>query len=206
MGYILDSSPLHNHLFDHCPEPDLPGDLSSLPTPLLPGDLVLFGGKNLISDLIKWNTDKKNHAVSHCAVMISPITLVEATTLNGCNGVAAHHLQDWVDNYPGDIWVRYLTPQAVKDLDREGLVQFLMDHRGEPYSKLQAFLSAIGIETVDTYYGTKRWFCSKLAMDAYVAGGILPVGLGDGITPATLGDLPIFTKAVQVKGKRKDLR
>ena len=138
--------------------------------------------------------------------MISPTTLVEATTLNGCNGVAAHELSYWVANFPGSIWVRYLTPSAVGKLNRTELIQFLMGHCGEPYSKLQAFLSAIGIETVDTYYGSKRWFCSKLAMDAYVAGGILPIGLGDGITPATLGDLPIFTKAVQIKGKRKDLR
>lgn len=181
--------------------------LLDLAPELQAGDLILFGGHSLASDLIRMITDKKNHAVSHCGVMVSPTTLVEATTLNGQNGVATRPLQYWVDNYPGEVWVKYLKPDLLSKLDSKRMIDFFLHCCGEKYDKFQAFLAPFGIETPDAWGGISKWYCSKIAACGYIEGGILPPTFDYGITPAALMDLPIFTPtALQLRGSPRDLK
>lgn len=178
----------------------------SIPSPPAVGDLILFGGHSMISNVIRYVTDKKNHAVSHCAVMISPTTLVESTTLNGENGVGAIPLEHWLEDYPGEVWIKYLNVQAAKQLDAARLVNFLTSQEGRPYDKTQVLFAALGIDAPQSW-GREKWYCSELAIAAYKEGGIVPVNYFSGITPAALGDLRIFDKqAWQMKGKLKELK
>ena len=178
----------------------------SIPIPLGPGDLVLFGGHTVISKLIRLVTDPKNHAVSHCGVIISPTTIVESTSLDGHNGVGISHLEDWLYKYPGEVYIKYLTKLARTDLDSKRLVDFLVGEDGEPYNKVQAFFSMFGLDRPHSW-GKDSWYCSELAIAAYKEGNVVPVNFFSGITPYKLGTLEIFEQeAWQLKGPPKELK
>lgn len=159
-----------------------------------------------MSNLIKFTTDRKNHAVSHCGVMISDYTLVESTSLDCHKGVGISHMEEWLEKYPGEVWVKYLTPGANQALDRARMAEFLIGEDGTPYDKVQAFFSMFRLNAPDSW-GKEKWYCSELAIAAYKQGGIVPINFFSGITPAALADLPIFQKqAWQLKGKLKELK
>lgn len=178
----------------------------SIPAPLGPGDLILFGGHGLMSKLIKLVTDRTNHAISHCGVMISDTTIVESTSLDGHKGVGITHLEDWLYKYPGDVWVKYLTPLANTDLDKKRMIDFLIKEDGVPYDKTQAFFSAFGLNRPDSW-GSEKWYCSELAIAAYKQGNIAPINFRSGIAPAALAKLPIFEKEYwQLKGDPRKMK
>lgn len=185
---------------------DLLGTGYSIPAPPAVGDLIIFGGHSILSNVIRYVTDKKNHAISHCGVMISSTTLVESTTLNGENGVGAIPLEHWLEDYPGEVWIKYLNIQAAKQLDADRMTRFLISQEGRPYDKSQVIFAALGLDRPDAW-GKEKWYCSELAIAAYKEGGIVPVNLQMGISPAKLAEFQIFDKkAWQMKGKLKELK
>ena len=178
----------------------------SIPIPLSPGDLVLFGGHTFISKAIRLITDPKNHAISHCGVIIAPTTIVESTSLDGHKGVGISHLEEWLYKYPGEVYVKYLTKESREKLDSKRLVDFLVGQDGDPYNTIQAFFSMFHMDMPKSW-GKESWYCSELAIAAYKQGNLVPVNFLDGITPFALGKLPIFEKqAWQLKGNPKELK
>lgn len=170
------------------------------------GDLLLFGGHSNLSKLIRLFTDRRNHAISHCALMVSDNTLVESTTLNGENGVGAVPLEHWIEEYPGEIWIKYLTKDARAQFDTKRFISFLLSQEGRPYDKSQVIFAACGVDRPQAW-GSAKWYCSELAVAAYKEAGIIPINWYMGIAPAALAPLPIFeTQAWQLKGKPKELR
>lgn len=178
----------------------------SIPVEPQVGDLILFGGHGIMSKLIKFFTDRRNHAVSHCGVMISQWTIVESTSLDGHKGVGITHMEEWLEKYPGEVFVKYLTKEARAALDSKRLVDFLIGEDGTPYDKTQAFFSMFGLNRPDSW-GKEKWYCSELAIAAYKEGNIAPINFRSGIAPAALGDLPIFEKeAFQMAGTPKEMK
>lgn len=178
----------------------------SIPTPLAPGDLILFGGHGVMSNIIKLVTDRENHAISHCGVMISETTIVESTSLDGHAGVGISHLEEWLYKYPGDVWLKYLTPDCMTKLDKQRMIDFLVGEDGTPYDKTQAFFSAFGFNRPDSW-GKEKWYCSELAIAAYKQGNIAPINFRSGIAPAALANLPIFEEEYwQLKGTPRKMK
>jgi len=178
----------------------------SIPAPPAVGDLILFGGHSMISGVIRYFTDHKNHAISHCGVMVSPTTLMESTTLNGENGVNAIPLEHWLEDYPGEVWIKYLNAPSAKKLDSQRMIDFLTSQEGRPYDKTQVLVAGLGLDKPDAW-GQAKWYCSELVIAAYKEGGVVPVYIQSGISPAKLADFQIFDKqAWQMKGKLKELK
>lgn len=167
--------------------------------PVQAGDVIVFQGQHLTSRVIAWTTDWPRCTISHCAI-IGDIdnNLVEATTLDGENGVAVIGLQYKIDTYPGHMWHLPLLPQARKQLNIENMATFLWSEVTHPYSKLQAILAFAGMGQ-DVHNWADDWYCSKLVALGLVSGGVLPVTFNSAISPSGLTKLGCFGPMRQLK-------
>lgn len=171
-----------------------------LPINLDCGDLIAFSGVGFISEVIKRATDRPRNLVSHVGVMVTPTLLAEATTLNGENGVVLVNLEYKFESYPGEIYGCRLKKEIGKHLGQSKFIERLMAVDGQPYSKLQAVLSLFRAGK-DLHNWGSSWYCSKLAADAYQAGGLVPPSINTAVTPSELTKWPIFDELVLLKGK-----
>lgn len=171
-----------------------------LPIDLECGDLIAFSGVGAFSEIIKWSTDFPRNLISHVGVMISPTMLVEATTLNGENGVTAINFEVKMETYPGGIYACPLKGDQSAKLDREKFIHGMMERDGMPYSKLQAFLAPFHAGK-DLHNWASSWYCSKLAAEAYKEGGLLLSFMNTALTPSELTKLTIFAPLVLLKDK-----
>ncbi len=173
---------------------------------LSPGDLILFGGSSFLSNIIKLIADRKNRAISHCGVMLTRKAMIQADARKGFNDVDVVPFQKWVEEYDGEIWVKYLRKELTA-AQRTAFTGFMLTQTHKPYDRFQAILAGLGVETPDTWGGAKKWYCSEMAMAGYTAAGLIPKDCGWNKTPAEVAELDIFYPGYeQVKGKFKILK
>ena len=157
------------------------------------GDIVLFSGKNHISDLIKWAS---RGPWSHVGMIVrvaeyDMVMLWESTTLSNVkdwidqkyiSGVQLVSLTERLCKYNGDVAVRLLN-QPLSVEQKERLAALRRQLRGRPYeqNKLELIKSAydgpLGTNHVENLQSI---FCSEQVAEAYQRMGLLaepPVGL-----------------------------
>lgn len=161
------------------------------------GDLIAFGGKGLVSDLIKAVTKS---SVSHVGlVMMADCggfrlnNVVEANggKKSGMSGVHILRLRDRVEKYNGSLWWYPLSDLARGRMNTFNFCKFLLKMEGRPYDAPQAIKSAVDF-TPDQEEDFSKLFCSELAAEGYERAGIIrPVNAAE-MTPQDVIDLHIY--------------
>ena len=160
-----------------------------------PGDMIAFGGKGLVSRVIKFFTRSE---VSHVGVVAridehGRVMVMESTSLNGFSGVQLSRLSRRVAEYNGDVWWYPLNDSARKDLKLTRFWNYLWKQDGKKYDKWQAIASAIPIYAKES---ENRMFCSELVYGAYEAGGIIRDVNSSELTPEDLRREIIFAERI----------
>jgi hypothetical protein len=160
---------------------------SSIRGELKTGDIVLFSGKGVFSDIIKYGTLSK---WSHIGMILyipeyDFLTVWESTTLNNVNdlesgvprkGVQLVPLSDRVQKYSGDITVRQLKGGTLSSDSLHKLMLLRKELRGKPYekSKIELLKAVYDGPLGNNKEDLSSIFCSELVAEAYQRLGLLP--------------------------------
>ena len=179
---------------------------------MLPGDVIAFGGKGLISAVIKNVT---NCNVSHVGVILQtkvPTTeghfinqIIESTSLgDGFAGVQINRMSIRIKKYNGDIWWLPLSLDTRAKFDQGLFFSFLLEQVGKEYDIPQAIGSALDY-IPDNREDFDKLFCSELVHAGLVVGGVIEDGNSSEQTPADNCRMQIYREVCQLVGKPKEL-
>lgn len=134
------------------------------------GDILLFRGKGLIAQLIKWGT---NSQYSHCAVCIDAQANIMVEAKAGLVRATDIRKEDDYDIY---------RVKAIFPYDLQKVTDFLVSRLNARYDYLGVFylgflklLNKIGIPLqakCNAFQKDKDYFCSELVCEAFREGGV----------------------------------
>ena len=179
-----------------------------------PGDPVFFGGRGIVSSVIKgWTRSPVSHIGVISKVDIAGeeeirVHVVEATSLEGHATVISTPLSDRIRRYKGRIWVGFLNDAA-----RESMNMFLPDAwrwldshvRGKTvYDTWGAVRCTIWPQNKNH----KRLFCSEVVAGFWRMGEVLPASTNESAwSPKRCAQARIFQpNYYQLKGRPKEIR
>lgn len=193
---------------------------------LRPGHVIAFGGKGLVSEVIKRATDCN---ASHVGVVIYSlmigslppvVSMIESTSVGtGFSGVDIVRLSIAVDKYDGEVWVVPLKRKVRKQLDPIEFTAWLIDQKGKGYDTPQAIMSAIDF-VPDSEEDFSLLYCSELIVGSYKKGEMFDSELvasamkkaeleqypnASEQTPADVLRFPIYDEPIQIKGRSLEL-
>jgi hypothetical protein len=173
-----------------------------------PGDLIAAVGTGPVSDLIKLVSIH-----THCAVICSgrPAVLAESTSRSTLPdkddgtirvGVQVHLLPDWLENYPGQVFL-YPLANAMLPEEFAAFQSFLENewtlHIGYDFVGV-AKLGAKRLADNLTAREVGSVFCSQLVTMAYQAASLIsPSFRPADMTPDDVCAFPIFAAPLQLK-------
>ena len=186
-----------------------------------PGDVIAFGGKERISNIIKWATRSN---VSHVGVVVETTMLIdgapqphrivdvmESTTLyedpvtgKKTAGVQRNRLSRRVEYNDGEMWWLPLSDESRQRMNGPALVSFLLNQDRKSYDMKQAIKS--GLDFLDAQGATyakedlSSFFCSELVAAAFEVAGIINNINASEVTPADLCAFKLYGKAYQLDG------
>lgn len=188
------------------------GTYASIRGKMQPGDIIAFAGKKPVSDAIKLFT---NSNVSHVGIVLHSelvgdetaqpnrrVRVAEATA----EGVQFSRLSHLEEAYEGELWWLPLSDEARRKLDKQKLIDFLLDQEGKPYDYGQAVKAAIdGILDVLGPTANRedfdKFFCSELVVAALEKAGVLGQINASEVLPIELCQFNLYKeKYVQFKG------
>lgn len=171
---------------------------------MLPGDVIAFGGRGIVSDVIKWAT---RSSVSHVGVVRDAeggrVDVVESTSLDGFCGVTQTRLSARLLEYDGCAWWLPLADDIHHRLDLAAFWQSLDGAQGKSYDlsgAILAGLARLGLNAAQSP-DASRLYCSELVAAALVAGGAIPSINTSAVTPAGLVEWRIFGSVKQLIGE-----
>lgn len=154
------------------------------------GDIVLFGGRGILSWLIKRGT-KSDY--SHIGVVVRAedqdmLLVLESTTLSGKKGVQVNLLSERIQGYKGCIALRTLSRPISQSMS-DSLRTFRAEIKGRPYEKSVWNLLGSIFNRVKGREDLSSLFCSELAAEAYQRMGLLTEDRpSDKYTPADFSE------------------
>lgn len=156
---------------------------------LRPGDVVAFGGKGVVSDVVKLACHSH---VSHvgCVLSLDPVKIIESTSLNGLVGVTINSLEQRL-NYDGEVWLLPLSDDVHRKLNKTSFFNFMFDQNKKPYDFYGAAASALHIER--DKLDMSKFFCSELVVAGLEAGGLNITNRPDFVRPCDLCAMHIFS-------------
>lgn len=174
-----------------------------------PGDIIAFGGKGLISDIIKKVT---RSCVSHVAIVMQTNmvgdneryfnNIIESTM---DEGVSVKRLSEKIIRYNGDIWWLPLNNKIREQFNNTDFFNFVFNQIGKKYDKLQAIESAEDL-IIDTKEDFSKFFCSELDAGGLEASGIISDINCSEVTPIDLCRWNIYKRNYyQLKGNTKEI-
>lgn len=176
------------------------------------GDVILFGGKGLLSALIRWRTGS---VVSH-AGMVSfgksyrdelryRVRVTDSTQIGDRRGVFTRYLSDVVRDYDGKIWWLPLRKEVRSKLDVQAMVEYLHSMRNAEYDLWQ--VARAGFKTIfhrnltPVQESSKRVFCSEYVAFALKAAGVDCFPNASTVTPSQLAAAHLYCGSYwQLKG------
>ena len=173
-----------------------------------PGDVIAFGGRGLVSWVIKlWTGSPVSHVgiVSRVDVQdgVESVRLLEATSLNGQCGVQETRLSWHIRHYDGEVWWLPLSDEIHEHAPMSRLVDAVYNHEGEVYD-FWGSLRSPGQFDASTRKGRK--FCSQLVAIGLRAIGVLVGCDPASFTPEDIVQLAIYAKTCyQLKGDPVDI-
>ncbi len=187
------------------------------------GDVIGFGGKGLVSAVIKAKTDCK---VSHVGVVLSSMTadgcsmvmLMESTSLgDGFAGVQVTRMSDHVKNYEGQLWWLPMKEKCRLSFNPGRFQEFMWQQEGKPYDAIQAIGSALDKIMPDNTEDLTKVFCSELVTAGFeVAFGDYEYNYEEGMftflginsseqTPLDVCCFPVLDAPTQFKGEPAEI-
>lgn len=172
------------------------------------GDVLAFGGKGAVSRAIQVAT---RSPVSHVGVVVAgeadPV-VIESTTLDGLQGVAATPLSPRVATYPGRVWWLPLSERTRLHLDVDQLAGFLRSQLGRAYDRRQVLQFAWRCVPLLRHLCQRedldRLFCSELIAAAFEHAGLLDCNASL-VSPVQLCRWRLYRDCFQVQGSRCDI-
>lgn len=168
-----------------------------------PGDVFAFGGRGVVSAVIKKAT---NSPVSHVGIVpfitelgsAKVVQLIESTTMeDGKSGVEIRRLSTKVAKYDGEVWwlpLKHPIPYPIQ-WSAEMVMQ-----RGKDYDAPQAIMSALD-RVPDTNEDLSKLFCSELVTYGLRLAGFVDKGINASEqTPADVCMFNCFNEPIQIKG------
>jgi hypothetical protein len=138
------------------------------------GDIVLTSGPNRMSRKVrKWT----NSDISHAMIYVATCSVIDSTG-DGVHSTNTQRL--FFDDESTVVALRYKTPLSIDTLNR--ITDFARAATGTEYSRVEA----AAVVTGRFKKTTRRQFCSRLAAQAYAAGGIKLVTDTDYCSPEDL--------------------
>lgn len=188
------------------------GTYASIRCKMQPGDIIAFAGKKPVSDTIKLFT---NSNVSHVGIVLHSelvgddtaqpnrrVRVADATA----EGVQFTRLSQLEEAYEGELWWLPLSDEARRKLDKQKLIDFLLEHEGKPYDYGQAVKAAIdgildALGPTANRENFDKFFCSELVIAALEKAGVLgPINASE-VIPIQLCQFKLYKeKYVQFKG------
>ena len=179
---------------------------------MLPGDVIAFGGKGNFSNIIKWRTRSQ---VSHVGTILQTgITgdirffnqLIEATSLNGFNGVSISRVSDRLRGYKGNVWWLPLSDEAREKFDEVAFFDFMFQQVGKLYDTAQAIKSAIDwLPWCHNKEDFQKLFCSELLAGGDKAGGLINLNCSE-VTPVDACRWKLYKDCYQLRGEPTEIR
>lgn len=188
------------------------GTYASIRCKMQPGDIIAFAGKKPVSEAIKLFT---NSNVSHVGIVLHSelvgydtaqpnrrVRVAEATA----EGVQFTRLSQFEEAYEGELWWLPLSDEARRKLDKQKLIDFLLEQEGKPYDYSDAVKAAVdGILEALGFTANRedfdKFFCSELVVAALEKAGVLgPINASE-VIPIELCKFKLYKeKYVQFKG------
>lgn len=175
------------------------------------GDVIAFGGRGMVSNLIKLTTRSN---VSHVALVMRSVSntgerlnqIIESTTLNNYAGVVVNRLSNRLKEYDGDVWWLPLKQEFRNKARNKEAYKWLLKQKRKAYDTKQAIGSGLdllwnNIENFD------KLFCSELISAFYEKVDIVGEINSSEVIPIDLCMFNLYEKNYyQLKGKRKEIR
>jgi hypothetical protein len=181
-----------------------------------PGDLIAFGGRGLVSDVIRWTT---RSPVSHVGIVVGcpPLLLpdlpeeIHYGVMEARNeGVVMARLSERVLEYDGRVWWLPLSEAVRAKLDLKAFHAEAQEMLGKRYDFVQAVGSVMpgwlwhALEGARKFVfrvdDDRRMFCSEVAAAVLRAGGYATHEVPARITPAEIVAAELWGEATQLKG------
>jgi len=173
---------------------------------LQPGDLFAFAGTGTVSELIQEFT---HSVVSHVGnVFDQDGRMIQATTLNGHDGVAISHTTDELIRYPGRVWILRLAADIRSRFNAAAYEDACLAQANRPYN-YQGILNFAWRRVFPWAKdrGRHGMFCSQRTADAWMSAGVLPrTKEASEYSPADIVGLSIYDRDYfQVIGEPMEL-
>jgi len=171
-----------------------------------PGDVIAFGGKGLISGIIKGVT---NSPVSHVGIIMQTVLqggifinqIIESNgKKKGLTGTQVWRMSERLSEYGGMVWWLQMNIK----IDKQHLVDFCLSQKDKEYDTPQAIGSAVDF-LPDQKEDLNKLFCSELVTAALESVGVLNDINASEATPADVVAFPIYTGICQLKGDSQDI-
>jgi len=178
------------------------------------GDIIAFGGKGLISNLIKAFTFS---VVSHIGIIwkgkdvafggkiFIRNDLIESTSLEGFSGVVVNRLSKRLKDYDGDVWWLPLSNEIRNKINFTIFYDWLKKQRKKEYDSWQAINSALDL-LPDSKENFDKIYCAELDAGALeISGGIPDINCSE-ILPIELCRWNIYKDDhYQLSGEPKEI-
>ena len=150
------------------------------------GDIILTSGPNRMSRKVrKWT----NSDVSHAMIYVATCSVIDSTG-DGVHSTNTQRL--FFDDESTVVALRYKTPLTIDTLSK--IIDFARAATGTEYSSAEA----AAVVTGRFKKTTRRQFCSRLAAQAYAAGGITLVADVDYCSPEDLRNCAGFAEVDEI--------
>lgn len=175
------------------------------------GDVIAFGGRGMVSNLIKLFTRSN---VSHVALMMRAISktgerlnqIIESTTLDNYSGVVVNRLSNRLKGYDGEAWWLPLKQEFRNKARGEDAYKWLVKQKRKTYDTWQAIGSGLDL-LLNNNEDYDKLYCSEIISAFFEERGIIDEINSSEVTPIDLCMFNLYEKDYyQLKGKRKEIK
>ena len=191
------------------------------------GDVIAFGGKEIVSTIVKGATSSKS--VTHVGIVVQSeyrkfdddndereiiVRIMESGKSDGNTCIVENLLSKRVENYNGAMWWLRLREDIRDNFDSFAFIDFVFLQQGRPYDLPQAIRAAIdfadesGLTLNEENFS--KLFCSEFVAAALERAGVLKCINASEVTPIELCQFQIYDPCYVIfkrdeKGKDKKI-